>query len=143
MRVVLDTNVLICALITKKGTPGQLLEKMKSEEFFLVLSEKVFAELVRILDYPHLRSRYRYTDEQIERFLYSLRSVAIWVNAPERLSVVVEDESDNRFIELAVAGQARYIVTGDQKHLLKLRRYQGIDLVSPLEFLALLGSSQA
>ena len=143
MRVVLDTNVLISALITRKGTPGQLLEKMKSEEFFLVLSEQVFSELIRVLDYPHLRSRYRYTDEQKERFLHSLRSVAIWVNAPETLSVVAEDESDNRFVELAVAGQARYIVTGDQKHLLKLRHYQGIDIVSPVEFLALLGTSQA
>ncbi|MCL4835870.1 MAG: putative toxin-antitoxin system toxin component, PIN family [Caldilineaceae bacterium] len=143
MRVVIDTNVLVRALITRKGTPGQLLEKMKTEDFFLVLSEEVFAELTRVLDYPHLCNRYRYTDEQKNRFLLSLRYVAIWVNAQETLRVVTEDESDNRFVELAVAGQARYLVTGDQKHLLRLRHYKGIGIVSPAEFLAMLATSQA
>ena len=137
MRVVLDTNVLISAFIARKSVPAQVVDLLRTEELFLLQSQEVFAELQRVLEYPHLRGRFHYTDEQAARFLQGIRNIAQWVDVQETLSVVVEDESDNRLIELAVAGRARYIVTGDRKHLLKIRRYRAIEIVSPAEFLAL------
>lgn len=136
MKVVLDTNLLISAFITPNGEPAQVVKLLQTEDFYLLLSADVFTELERVIQYPKLRTLYQYTDAQVEEFLDGIKRVAIWVEETERLSVVQSDESDNRFIELAVAGNARYIVTGDKKHLLKLRRYQSIDIVSPIEFLA-------
>ncbi len=98
----------------------------------------LFAELERVIQYPKLRNLYQYTDKQVEDFLEGIRRVAIWVEGTERLAVVKNDGSDNRFVELAVAGSARFIVTGDKRHLLKIRRYRSIEIVSPTEFLALL-----
>lgn len=138
MKVVLDTNLLISAFITPNGEPAQVVKLLQSEDFYLLLSPDVFRELERVIQYPKLRKLYQYTDEQVEDFLEGIRRIAIWLEATETLSVVHNDESDNRFIELAVAGSARYIITGDKKHLLKIRRYQLIEIVSPTEFLALI-----
>ncbi|MBI1299608.1 putative toxin-antitoxin system toxin component, PIN family [bacterium] len=137
MKVVLDTNLLISAFITPNGEPAQVVKLLHAEAFYLLLSEDVFTELERAIQYLKLRKLYRYTDEQIEEFLEGIRRVALWVEGTERLVVVQTDESDNRFIELAVAGNARYLMTGDKRHLLKMRRYRPIDIVSPTEFLTL------
>jgi uncharacterized protein len=137
MKVVLDTNILISAFITPNGEPAQVVKLLQTEDFYLILSADVFKEIERVIQYPKLRTLYQYTDEQVEAFLEGIRRIAIWVEVTERLAVVQNDESDNRFIELAVAGSARYIITGDKRHLLKIRRYQSIEIVSPTEFLAL------
>jgi uncharacterized protein len=138
MKVVLDTNLLISAFITPNGEPAQGVKLLQTEEIYLLLSEDVSIELERVIQYPKLRKLYQYTDEQVAAFLEGLRRIAIWVEETEPLSVVQNDESDNRFIELAVAGNARYIITGDKRHLLKIRRYQSIEIVSPIEFLTLI-----
>lgn len=140
MKVVLDTNLLISAFITPNGEPAQVVKLLQAEDFYLLLSADVFRELERVIHYPKLRILYQYTDEQVEAFLKGIGRIAIWVGQTEPLSVVQDDESDNRFIELAVAGNARYIITGDKKHLLKVRRYQSIEIVSATEFLALIRS---
>jgi uncharacterized protein len=138
MKVVLDTNILISAFITPNGEPAQVVKLLQTEDFYLILSADVFKEIERVIQYPKLRRLYHYTDEQVEAFLEGIRRIAIWIAETERLAVVDADESDNRFIELAVAGSARYIITGDKRHLLKIRRYQSIEIVSPTEFLALI-----
>jgi uncharacterized protein len=138
MKVVLDTNLLISAFITPNGEPAQVVKLLQTEDFYLLLSANVLTELERVIQYPKLRKLYQYTDEQIATFLEGLRRVAVWVEETEPLSVVQNDESDNRFLELAVAGNARYIITGDKRHLLKIRRYQSIEIVSPIEFLTLI-----
>jgi putative PIN family toxin of toxin-antitoxin system len=143
MKVVLDTNLLISAFISKNGEPAQILSLLQAEHFYLLLSGEVFTELEHVIQYPKLRKLYAYTDAQVERFLKGLRRVALWTEASDTLAVVSDDESDNRFIELAVAGGARYIITGDKQHLLKIRRYHSIEIVSPTEFLALIKAKRA
>gem|GEM_PF-6644378 len=73
--------------------------------------------------------------------LRGIKRTSLWAPADQTLDLIEAGETDNRFIELAVAGKARYIITGDKRHLLPLRRYQGIEIVSPAEFLALYKSS--
>jgi putative PIN family toxin of toxin-antitoxin system len=143
MKVVLDTNLLISAFITKNGEPAQILKLLQAKSFSLLLSEEVLTELERVMQYPKLRKLYAYTDAQVERFLKGLKRVALWTEVSDTIAVVRDDESDNRFIELAVAGKARYIITGDKKHLLKVRRYHSIEIVSSAEFLALIKAQRA
>ena len=61
---------------------------------------------------------------------------AVLVKPEEKLDVIVSDESDNRYVECAVAGNAQYIVTGDE-HLLALGEYEGIAILTPAAFVAL------
>jgi putative PIN family toxin of toxin-antitoxin system len=143
MRVVVDTNVLISAFIFNRSAPHQVLQLVRTGEVVIVLSTALFDELARVIRYPHLRQIAKYTDDQLDRFLTNLRETAVWVEVGEPLAVVTGDETDNRFVELAIAGNARYIISGDKRHLLKVRRYQGIEVVSAAEFLALIASSSA
>lgn len=135
MKVVLDTNVLVSTFISRQIVPARVVALFQNDDHTLLLSDAVFTELRRVLDYPHLRRQTSYTDDQIAAFLRGLQAIAAWVEPVERLAVSVEDETNNHFLELAVDGGARYIVSGD-KHLRKVRRYQAIEIVSPAEFLA-------
>jgi len=141
MRIVLDTNVLISAFLSRAGTPFQIIELTRTSDLVPIMSWAVFQELERVIHYPHLRAHANYSDNQVERFLRGIEQVSFWIPVNQTLATVTADESDNRFIELAVAGKARYIITGDKRHLLPLRRFQGIEIVSPTEFLALYRSS--
>jgi len=143
MKVVLDTNLLISAFIAPNGELAQVVKLLQSEGFHLLLSADVFTEIERVLRYPRLRTLYHYTDAQIDAFVDGIRCIAVWVEETESLAAVQTTETENRFIALAVAGSARYIVTGDKRHLLTIRRYQSIEIVSPTEFGALLRTGRA
>lgn len=81
--------------------------------------------------------RYRHLREFRLEFVTLLSEQAIWVEPNERLDVVSEDETDNHYVECAVSGKARYIVSGDP-HLLGVGEYQGIKCISPNDFIALI-----
>ena len=141
MRIVLDTNVLISAFLSGTSVPYQVFELTRTGGMTLLMSPPIFQELERVIRYPHLRAHANYRDDQVERFLRGIKRTSLWVSADQTLALIEADETDNRFIELAVAGKARYIITGDKRHLLPLRRYRGIEIVSPAEFLALYKSA--
>lgn len=143
MKIVLDTNVLISAFLSRSGVPYQVFELTRTSDVTLVMSQAVFQELERVIRYPHLRAHANYNDDQVKQFLRGIQRGSLWVSVNETLTLIEDDETDNRFIELAVAGKAKYVITGDKRHLLPLRRYQGIEIVSPTEFLALYKSSSA
>lgn len=67
-----------------------------------------------------------------------MRRFALVVEPQEDVDAIPEDPDDNRVLECAVAGAADCIVSGDVRHLLRLREYQGIHILSPTAFLALL-----
>ena len=73
----------------------------------------------------------------IQRFLGLLSSQAVMAEPTVVLDAIKEDESDNRYLECAVEGKARYIISGD-KHLLELGEYRGIVILSPAAFMTLL-----
>jgi uncharacterized protein len=77
--------------------------------------------------------------ENRQEFVQLLADQAIFVEPQETLKVVEEDESDNRYVECAVAGNAQYLVSGDP-HLLKVGEYLSIQFVSPAVFDTLLES---
>lgn len=137
MRVVLDANVFVSALISRKGTPARLLECWQEERFDVVVSSAILQELDRVLHYPRLQRRYHLPEEDIRRFLRLLGRQAIGVAPSETLAVINRDPADNRYLECAIARNASVIVTGDQ-HLLELGEYEGVQILTPAGFLALL-----
>ena len=66
-----------------------------------------------------------------------LRSMADVMDPTETISVVKENDADNRIIECAVEAQADFLITGDKEHILPLRNFRGIRIVGPAEFLDL------
>lgn len=135
MRAVIDTNVLISALIAPNGTPGRILRHL--EGLTVVSASKLRAELVRVLHYRHIAERYAIDEKVIGEFLALLDPATEIVSLDENIHIASRDPDDDKFLACAVAGRAAFVVSGDQ-HLLEIGAYKGIRILTPAEFLILL-----
>lgn len=130
MRAVLDTNVLISAIIAT-GTPHDVVVAGYSGEYQIVASLPTLVELRETLrTYPE---RFGLTDDEIRTEIETLRHFAEFVSPDEEIAAVDSDPDDDTFLEAAVAGNVDYLVSGDQ-HLLDLGSFRGIDIVTPRAF---------
>lgn len=140
MRVVLDTNVLISGLLLPGGVPGQIVRAWQDGQFTLVMSEQMLDEIERVLQYPKIQRRVKWTAGQVERYIVLLHFYADIISVEAALSMIpagrVRDSKDVPILATLLAGQADWLVSGDDD-LLTLRDQYSI--CSPAEFLALLG----
>ena len=137
MRVVLDTNVLVSRFLSPLGNPAAIFQSFQDEVFELILSEPILAEFQEVMRYNRLRRLHGLTDAEIAVAAEDFAEFATMIEPTEPLSVVLDDPEDDKFFEAAVTGQAEVIVSGDH-HLLELRTYRGIRVVTPAAFLAIL-----
>lgn len=137
MRVVLDANVIVSAIISARGAPSQILDEWEAGRFEVALSPAILDEMTRVLGYPRIRERYNVTDRQAQQILSLLRSQAVLVEPDVSLDVIQADPTDNRYLECAVAAKVDVLVSGDH-HLLDLGHYQDIQILAPVAFLAYL-----
>lgn len=137
MKVVLDANVVVSAVLSAGGAPRQIITAWREETFELLISGAILDEIGRVLRYHKIAALHKLSEEGIEEFITLLRGESRLVSPTERLALS-PDESDNRYIECAVHGGAEYLVTGDKRHLLPIGEYQGIRFVTPATFIALL-----
>jgi len=100
----------------------------------LIYSEPLLTELVDVLNRPRIKDKYGLASEDIETIvaLILLRGEAV---VPTRRITISRDPKDNMFLEAAVDGGADTIVSGDDD-LLELEAFEGIPIVTPVEFLA-------
>ncbi|MCB9102522.1 MAG: putative toxin-antitoxin system toxin component, PIN family [Anaerolineales bacterium] len=137
----LDTNVIVSALLSSKGAPAQIIRHWEAGEFTVITSQTLITELKQTLTYPRVRKYLSLPSEDIEKFIEHLMIVAIIVDPQLTLRVIDQDQDDDRIVECAVAGKATYIVSGDS-HLLDLGEYGEITILSPKNFLTVLQSTQ-
>jgi len=129
LKVVFDTDVYISAILTS-GTPRVvLLESFKREGIEILISEPILSEIERIL---RLKIRRPYWETMA--VLIAIRQNSTLISPELKLSVITEDEADNRIVECALQGKAQYVISGDH-HILSLKEYRGVKILSPTEFL--------
>jgi uncharacterized protein len=128
MRVVLDTNVYISALMFG-GLPGTLLDLAFVRSFDILISPALLDELC-----AKLLGKFEVSPDDVALIRARLASVAHLVNPEEDLHVVQDDPDDDRVLECAVGGRADLIVSGD-RHLLKLANFHGIPILTVRQFL--------
>ncbi len=131
MRVVIDSNVVVSALLRATGTPSVVVGHGLSGDFVWIISEDLVAELKRVLVRPRLRALLTQDGDAIALFLDDIQQRALLVQPAHRIDVS-RDPDDNRVLEAAVAGEADYIVTGD-RDLLELASFEGISIVTPAD----------
>jgi putative PIN family toxin of toxin-antitoxin system len=137
MRVVLDANQFISAVLVPVGHPAQILQAWRARRFDLVISPAIIAEIRQVLLYPRLQSKHGWEAERVDAFLAELVATAIIVPDEPAVPVIADDPTDDQYVACALTVGARYIVSGDE-HLQKLGEYRGIQIVSPAAFLSLL-----
>ena|SRR5688572_4665638 len=130
MRVVLDTNTVVSALLFS-GVSSRLLPLWQSDRITLLVSKPILEEYLRVLAYPKFRLSEAdirvLVDEELLPFIQPVR-------IRRRLRVVQRDPDDDKFLECAVSGGARYLVTGDAD-LRALGSYGKVRILSVREFL--------
>ena len=135
MRVVLDTNVLVSAFISKHGHSADILDLLTTfEEIALVLSDEILEEFTDVLSRTEVRTRFQYTAADVTGYETAIRSIAEIVDVKSDFMVVSQDPKDDMVVNTAVDGRADYVVSGDE-HLKKLRRFKGVRIVSPRVFM--------
>jgi putative PIN family toxin of toxin-antitoxin system len=112
------------------GTADEVPALGRAGAIRIFISQPIIDEIAGVL-----ARKFRWTPSRVREAVRAVRGFAMLVSPGESITVVREDEADNRILECAVAAQADAIVTGDQ-HLLKLTRFQDIVIVSPRGFLA-------
>jgi putative PIN family toxin of toxin-antitoxin system len=131
-RLVVDTNVLIAALLAPASTPRRLVDLILQRGVDVLMSEQTFRELETRLERPKF-DRYR-DREAWDVFLAEWLELTIWHEDAGTATGVSRDPDDDKFLALATAGQADAIITGDSD-LLLLGAYDGIPIVTPAQFL--------
>ena len=137
MRAVLDTNVLVSAVLSRGGAPDRVLRAWRDGAFELLTSRALLDELERVLARPRIAERLGWVPSESRVFVAALAESAIVADASGQLKVVAADPDNDRVIDAAVEGEADYIVSGD-RHLLDLGSYGDIPVVTAAGFAALL-----
>ncbi len=128
--IVVDTSVLISALLKPNSIPAQALERARTH-FKLAVSTETLTELTKVLSRDYL-ARYRTVDER-ETFLVLYSELAEIIAITEHVTDC-RDPKDNKFLDLALAANARILVSSDSD-LLVLHPYRNIHIVTPSMFL--------
>jgi len=142
VRAVLDTGVLVSALIRRQGTTGDVLRALRDGRFIAVYSTDILVEIIDVLGRPALRAKYHIEPDDISVVINLIRLRGDLV-VPTRKVAACRDPKDDKFLEAAlpeghrdgVAGGADCIVSGDAD-LLDLAPFEDIPILRPAEFLA-------
>lgn len=133
LRVVLDTNVYLSAFRYPNGVPARIFEAGIFRIYERIISPAIIEEYARIS-----REKFKTADEKIERDKKVITHGARLVKPDFVPQAVPDDEDDNQIVACALAGKANLIVSGD-KDLLRLKEYEGIPIVRPMDFLRTMG----
>ncbi len=129
MRIVLDTNVLVAGLLWPFGPPARILQLLLTEKVRLCYDARILAEYRAVL----ARRRFGFGAVAVATLLTFLEQAGDLV-VPTPWSDDLPDAADAVFLEVAAAGAARYLVTGNLRHFPSERR-GGVAVVNPAEFL--------
>jgi uncharacterized protein len=129
MKIVLDTNVLVAGLLSPFGPCGDIVRMVSSGNLILCIDARVLSECHEVLRRP----KFRFDPDKVAIVLdYIERSS--WVVSAVPLPVSLPDPDDEPFLEIAISGDADYLVTGNTVHF-PSGLCQGVKVVAPADFL--------
>ncbi len=135
IRAVVDCSVVVTAALTG-GKCAELLRRARLRDGFeLVWSPAIVAECLRVIEYPKLAAKFR-TDARLLVERAATAAIMVATDVLPALDVVKADPSDNVYLATALAGGARWVVTGNTRHLTPLDGYAGLRIVGPTVFLS-------
>jgi hypothetical protein len=140
IRAVLDTNVWVSAILSPGHPPAKILELALTGNLRLIISAGIIRDIGRVLQYPKVKKaleRRRITSQEVDDVILKLLKAAIIVPGEILAEGVSDDPADDMIIACALEGRADFIISGDH-HLIDLKNFQGIKIIDPATFLALI-----
>ena len=138
-KVVIDTNTIISAPLSEDGNPAMIFELLLLGEINNFRSEEITNEVIEVFHREKIKKLI--SEEKIQFIIDNYKKFSELVKPNIKLSIVKEDEDDNRILECAETGDVDYIISGDE-HLLNLKNHKNIRIVSPKEFLQVYKTSK-
>ena len=137
MKIVVDTNVLVSALIRSEGIPARILDVILSRQAKTVLDHRIYLEYEEVL----LRPEFGFSRELVDDLLDFL-----WLSSERvrvaTISVELPDADDTKFLEVAMTASADFLITGNLRHF-PARQRHGVHVVSPREWWELWSEQQS
>jgi putative PIN family toxin of toxin-antitoxin system len=134
MRVVLDTNILVSALISPVGRPAAIYDAWEDGKFTLLTCAEQLDELRATLRKPRVAALIK--PHKAGRLVNQIKKLAEEIGSLPRVKRSA-DPNDDFLLALSEAGKADYLVTGDKSGLLSLDRHKATQIVSAISFAAL------
>ncbi len=136
MRVVIDTGVLVSGLIRPRGTTGEVLLALRDGKFTVLYSNETIMEIIDVLGRDKFRLKYHILPDDVSALinLIRLRGEAV---IPKQRVADCRDPKDDKFLDVALAGEADYLISGDLD-LVSMNPYRSIPIITPAEFLAMI-----
>lgn len=137
VKVVIDTNVIISAAKSTDGNPAQIFEMLLLEEITSYTTKDIIEEIKEVLARPRIKLNLveqEFIANNYEKFSIKIQTIS-------KFDMIKEDPDDNKFLECAFDCKAEYIVSGDD-HLLKLKEFKGIKILTPAEFVKLMQKNE-
>lgn len=135
MKITVDTNVLISATFWY-GDSFRILERVENKEIELVLSNEILREYEEVLAYDEIQEKIQGKNLTMKQTVQKIQTMATLVHPSEKIDVITDDTDDNAVLECALEGKVKYIIAND-KHLLKLKEFREIKILTPAQFRAL------
>jgi putative PIN family toxin of toxin-antitoxin system len=130
MRVVIDTNVLVSGIINPHGPPGPIVDAILSEKITVLYDDRILSEYREVL----MRPTFGFKRADVETILDFIEVAGEHISTRE-IDVVLPDATDLPFLEVAIAGVADALITGNLKHFKPRRGQHNVDVCTPAEFL--------
>lgn len=132
-RVVLDTNIYISAILFG-GRPGEVFLLAKEDEIDLFVSPAIIAEVA-----GKLTDKFHWPPAHVKMVVQEIGETATVIRPRKHLRVITGDDADNRILECAAKARAAFIISGDRRHLLPLKEYEGIEILNAAQLLKRMG----
>jgi len=129
MKIVLDTNVFVSGLLTPFGSSGEIVRMVFSGELTVCIDARILAEYRDVLHRP----KFKFNQDHIGILLDFIKQYGQFTSSLP-LKNRLPDPDDEPFLEVAIAGRVKFLVTGNRKHY-PASVFKGINIFSPSEFL--------
>jgi putative PIN family toxin of toxin-antitoxin system len=132
MLVVVDTNIFISYLLLPLSQPAKIIAFWQSGKLDILTAQPQLDELLRVTRYPKIRERI--SPALAGRLINEIRDLAVMVDDLPRVDVSA-DPADNYLLAIASSGAADYLITGDKRDVLSLKKYAGVSILSVSDFI--------
>ena len=129
MKVVLDTNIYLSGLAFPKSIPRKVLELAKARKFKVFCSKFILEEIKK-----NLMVKFGYSESLSGRFIEEILKFTRIIVPKVKLQIIKEKAADNRILEVALTSRADFLISGDKKHILPLKKINSTMILSAKEF---------
>lgn len=136
-RVVLDTNVLVSGVLSRTGPPGTIVDLLNQGALVPLFDGRILAEYEAVLRRP----RFRFPPATVRAMLDNVEFCGVAVSALPLRGLLLPDIADLAFLEVAAAGAADFLVTGNERHFVPVQGRHSVEVVAPRRYVNLLGRS--